>query len=94
MHSWGTGNGKHTQLTQSVIRANRVTSVRWRRLRRIAFGGFTVRASVDYQPMQEREAARLVAHLLRDPMQYDDHFKRYGSYLVTKLYSDIDSLNL
>ncbi|PSR77908.1 hypothetical protein PHLCEN_2v7650 [Hermanssonia centrifuga] len=60
---------------------------RWRRLRRIAFGGFTVRASVDYQPMQERESARLVAHLLRDPMQYDDHFKRNAaSTVLTALY--------
>lgn len=45
-------------------------------MRRAAHEGLNVRAADKYKPLQETEAARLVFNLLRDPENWDDHFKR------------------
>ena len=39
-----------------------------------------VRAAENYQPLQEKEAATLVAGLLKDPDAWDDHLRRYEYY--------------
>ena len=49
---------------------------RWRKLRRAAHEGFNVRACEDYQPLQEKESARLVHHMLEEPKEWDNHLKR------------------
>lgn len=48
----------------------------WRKMRRAAHEGFNVRASTSYQPLQEKESALLVSHMLQDPNGWDDHLKR------------------
>ena len=50
---------------------------RWRKLRRTASEGMNARSSAQYKPLQEKEAALLAGHLIRDPDQWDDHLRRY-----------------
>ena len=45
-------------------------------MRRAGHEGLNVRASEQYQPLQEREAALLTAAFLRKPEAWDDHLKR------------------
>ncbi|CAL1709871.1 unnamed protein product [Somion occarium] len=54
----------------------------WRKLRRAAHEGFNVRACEDYQPLQEKESARLVNHMLEEPDNWDDHLKRSAASTV------------
>ncbi len=48
----------------------------WRKRCRAAHEGFNVRSSTSYQPLQEKESALLVSHMLQDPNGWDDHLKR------------------
>ncbi|PSR85636.1 hypothetical protein PHLCEN_2v5365 [Hermanssonia centrifuga] len=51
-------------------------------MRRAAHEGFNVRASTSYQPLQEKESALLVSHMLQDPNGWDDHLKRSAASTV------------
>ena len=51
-------------------------------MRRAAHEGFNVRASSAYQPLQEKESALLVSHMLRDPHNWDDNLKRSAASTV------------
>jgi len=63
-------------LSWTVSTAKGLIRDRWRRLRRAAHEGLNVRVSGNYQPLQENEAAALVANLLQNPDAWDDHLKR------------------
>ncbi len=52
---------------------------RWRRMRRVAHETFNVHASERFRPMQEREAALLVANILQEPKRWSYYCKRYDS---------------
>ena len=45
-------------------------------MRRAGHEGLNIRASEIYQPLQERDAAMLVADLLRNPEVWDNHLRR------------------
>ncbi|KAJ7446023.1 cytochrome P450 [Mycena galericulata] len=60
----------------------------WRRLRRAAHEGLNIRAAEKLQPLQEREAATLAAHILRYPAAWEEHVKRSAaSSLLTAVYN-------
>ncbi|KAJ3558856.1 hypothetical protein NM688_g680 [Phlebia brevispora] len=54
----------------------------WRRLRRAAHDGLNARASVAYQPLQEKESAQLLVHMLKDPENWDVNLKRSAASMV------------
>ncbi|KIM46552.1 hypothetical protein M413DRAFT_24257 [Hebeloma cylindrosporum] len=48
----------------------------WKKLRKAGHEGLNVRAVDKYKPMQEVEAAAVVADIIKDPNHWLDHFKR------------------
>lgn len=51
--------------------------IRWRKMRRAAHDHFVGRAAATFEPVQERESAILLSHMLRDPGDWDNHLMRY-----------------
>ena len=51
-------------------------------MRRATHEGFGVRASIAYQPLQEKESALLVAHMLRDAQNWNDNLKRSSASAI------------
>ncbi len=54
---------------------------RWRKMRRAGHEGFNLRASEQYQPMQEREAGLTVLDIIAAPDAWDDRLKQCVSFL-------------
>lgn len=48
----------------------------WRKLRKAGHEGMNIRAAEKYQPLQEVEAAAMVAGILKEPNHWDDHLRR------------------
>lgn len=51
-------------------------TLRWKKMRRAAHDNFVGRAASVYQKTQEREAAVLASHILKDPADWDNHLMR------------------
>ncbi|EIM88908.1 cytochrome P450 [Stereum hirsutum FP-91666 SS1] len=74
-------------LTGSIFIAFSSYGDLWRKLRKAAHEGLNVRAAEAYQPLQEKDAAVLVADLLKEPLYWDDHLKRSAaSTVLTAVY--------
>ncbi len=46
-------------------------------MRRATHDNLNIREAQIYKPMQEEEASRLLAYFLRDPDDWEQHFRRY-----------------
>jgi cytochrome P450 len=57
----------------------------FRRVRKLQHHVTQVRAATSYQPLQEKESARLVHDLAQQPSRYKALFQRYASALILRL---------
>ena len=62
----------------------------FRRVRKLQHHVTQVKAATSYQPLQEKESARLVLDLVRTPERYKTLFQRYASALILRLTYGID----
>ena len=51
-------------------------------MRRAAHDGFNARATVSYQPLQEKESALLLSQMLKNPENLETNFRRTAASMV------------